>query len=173
MGVAYQLVAAEVDEAVRAAEPAQTYVTRLAAAKAEAGWQLTAGPAVLGADTAVVLDAQILGKPRDRGHALDLLDRLSGRTHEVLTAVALRTAEGLELRVSQSEVSFRRLTAQERLAYWETGEPPGKAGAYAIQGFGAAFIANLRGSYSGVMGLPLYETVELLDAAGVTRWRRS
>jgi septum formation protein len=171
LGVPYQLVAAEVDEATRAGEAAEAYVSRLAAAKAEAGWRATPSRAVLGADTAVVLDQQILGKPRDRQHALDLLQRLSGRTHEVLTAVALRTADGIAMRISHSEVVFRRIMLEECQAYWDTGEPRGKAGGYAIQGFGAAFIANLTGSYSGVMGLPLFETAELLDAAGVPRWR--
>jgi septum formation protein len=93
--------------------------------------------------------------------------------HEVLTAVALRTAGGVGVRLSQTEVTFRGISPKECLAYWETGEPVGKAGAYAIQGFGAAFVSHLRGSYSGVMGLPLFETAELLDAAAVPRWRQS
>jgi len=173
MGVPYQPVAADVDESTFAGEAATAYVSRLAAAKAEAGWRMTSGPAVLGADTAVVLDRQILGKPSDREHALDLLQRLSGRMHEVLTAVALRTAGGVGVRLSQTEVTFRGISPKECLAYWETGEPVGKAGAYAIQGFGAAFVSHLRGSYSGVMGLPLFETAELLDAAAVPRWRQS
>lgn len=173
MGVPYQLVAADVDESTRAGEPAQAYVSRLAAAKAEAGWHISSGPAVLGADTAVVLDQQILGKPRDREHALDLLRRLSARMHEVWTAVALRTAHGVGVRLARTEVTFRDISPEECLAYWQTGEPLGKAGAYAIQGFGAAFVSHLRGSYSGVMGLPLYETAELLDAAAVPRWRQS
>jgi septum formation protein len=173
LGVPYQLVAAEVDESTRAGEAAPDYVSRLAGAKAQAGWASTGGPAVLGADTAVVLDHEILGKPRDRGHGVDMLQRLSGRRHAVLTAVALCTAAGVTLRVSASEVAFRRIPPEECLAYWETGEPLGKAGAYAIQGLGAVFVADLRGSFSGVMGLPLFETAELLDAAGVPRWRRS
>jgi septum formation protein len=173
MGIPYQLVAADVDESTRAGQAASAYVSRLAIAKAEAGWRVSAGPAVLGADTAVVLDQQILGKPRDREHALELLQRLSGRSHAVLTAVALRTANATAVRVSHSEVTFRSLSTQECLAYWETGEPLGKAGAYAIQGFGAAFVARLDGSYSGVMGLPLFETAELLDGAAVPRWCRS
>ena len=127
---------------------------------------------VLAADTAVVLDGDILGKPKDRQDAQAMLGRLSGRTHEVLTAVALRTAQGLNSKVSRNEVTFRRIAAAEARDYWETGEAGDKAGAYAIQGYAAVFIADLRGSYSGVMGLPLYETAELLDQAGVTRWQR-
>ncbi len=178
MGVPYQVVVVEADESLLPAETPDAYVARLAAAKAAAGWQATraraagARPApVLGADTVVVLDGEILGKPRDRDHADRMLGRLSGRTHRVLTAVAVHGDSGLGLRVSQSDVTFRRIEPQERSAYWDTGEPADKAGAYAIQGFAAVFVADLRGSYSGVMGLPIFETAELLDAADVPRWR--
>ena len=125
---------------------------------------------MLAADTAVVLDGKILGKPADRQDAESMLHQLSGRTHEVLTAIALRTAGGLQSRISRSEVSFRAIAAGEARAYWETGEPRDKAGAYAIQGRAAIFIADLRGSFSGVMGLPLFETAELLKSAGVSHW---
>ncbi len=159
-----------VDEAVLPDETPSAYVTRLAAAKAVAGWEgsrdFTHVP-VLAADTAVVLDGQILGKPADGQDAEGMLRQLSGRTHEVLTAVALRTANGLQSRISRSEVTFRSIAAAEARAYWETGEPSDKAGAYAIQGRGAIFIADLRGSYSGVMGLPLFETADLLREAGL------
>jgi septum formation protein len=101
-----------------------------------------------------------------------MLRQLSGRTHEVLTAIALLTVNGLESRISRSEVTFRSLAAEEIRDYWETGEPADKAGAYAIQGRAAVFIAELRGSYSGVMGLPLFETAELLSKAGVWHWPR-
>jgi septum formation protein len=170
IGVPFRVVETEVDEAVRLAETAPAYVLRLAAAKAEAGWErsrdFTQVP-VLAADTAVVLDGKILGKPVDGQDAEGMLRQLSGRTHEVLTAIALRTANGLESRISRSEVTFRGIAAAEARAYWETGEPSDKAGAYAIQGRGAIFIADLRGSYSGVMGLPLFETAELLRNAGL------
>jgi septum formation protein len=180
IGVAFRVVGAAVDEAVRPGEVPAAYVARLAAAKADAGWaNADAGrtpgssePAdapVLAADTAVVLDGKILGKPADRQEGEGMLGRLSGRTHEVLTAIALRTPGGLESRISRSEVTFRRIAADEVRDYWETGEPADKAGAYAIQGRAAVFIADLRGSYSGVMGLPLFETAELLDRAGVLR----
>jgi septum formation protein len=172
IGVSFRVVGTAVDEAVRPAETAPAYVLRLAAAKAEAGWTRTRGASdvpVLAADTAVVLDGTILGKPADRQDAESMLRQLSGRTHEVLTAVALRTAGGLQSRISRSEVTFRAIAAAEAGAYWETGEPRDKAGAYAIQGRAAVFVADLRGSFSGVMGLPLFETAELLHEAGVSR----
>jgi septum formation protein len=118
----------------------------------------------------VVVDGTILGKPADRQDAEAMLRQLSGRTHEVLTAVALRTAAGVQSRISRSEVTFRSIAIPEARAYWDTGEPHDKAGGYAIQGRAAVFIADLRGSYSGVMGLPLFETAQLLGEAGVSRW---
>ena len=169
IGVGFRVVETAVDEAVRLAETAPAYVLRLAAAKAEAGWDGSRDGShvpVLAADTAVVLDGRILGKPADGQDGERMLGQLSGRTHEVLTAIALRTADGLQSRISRSEVTFRSITAGEARAYWETGEPSDKAGGYAIQGLGAIFIADLSGSYSGVMGLPLFETAELLSNAG-------
>jgi septum formation protein len=148
-------------------------VTRVAHAKAEAGWacrDAATGAPVLAADTSVVVDGAILGKPRDRSDAKAMLERLSGRSHEVLTAVALRSESAIESRVSRSSVSFRTIGSAEAQRYWLTGEPRDKAGGYAIQGYGAVFVTNLSGSHSGVMGLPLYETAALLDAAGVPRW---
>jgi septum formation protein len=172
IGVSFQVVAIAVHEAALPGEAPRAYVARLAAAKVDAGWEgrRNAAAPVLAADTAVVLDGRILGKPADREDALDMLGRLSGRTHEVLTAIALRTAQGRLARLSRSEVTFRLIGADEARAYWETGEPCDKAGAYAIQGRAAIFVADLRGSYSGVMGLPLFETAELLGLAGVPHW---
>lgn len=170
IGVPFRVVGAAIDEAVLPDETPLQYVARLAAAKAEAGWERSrdfAHAPVLAADTAVVLDGKILGKPADGQDAEDMLRQLSGRTHEVFTAIALRTANGLQSRISRSEVTFRSIAAAEARGYWETGEPSDKAGAYAIQGLGAIFIADLRGSYSGVMGLPLFETAELLHDAGI------
>jgi septum formation protein len=126
---------------------------------------------VLAADTTVVLDDEIFGKPRDQADAAAMLERLSGRSHQVLTAVALRSENGVESRLSRSVVSFRDIGAEEARRYWQSGEPRDKAGGYGIQGYGAVFVAALSGSYSGVMGLPLYETAHLLDAAGVPRWQ--
>ena len=171
IGVSFRVVSTAVDETVLPGEAPAAYVERLAAAKADDGWDRSrdaAGTPVLAADTAVVLDGRILGKPSNREDAERMLRQLSGRTHEVLTAVALRTADGLQSRISRSEVTFRPLIAGEAQAYWETGEPADKAGAYAVQGRAAIFISDLRGSYSGVMGLPLFETAELLSSAGVS-----
>jgi septum formation protein len=170
IGVAHRVAVAGVDETPRAGEPAAECVRRLALAKAKKVW--TTGLPVLGADTAVVLDEQLLGKPRDRPSALSMLARLSGRSHHVLTAVALVDGRGSEVRVSESEVQFRTLNAAECARYWDSGEPRDKAGGYAIQGLGAIFVSRLLGSYSGVMGLPLCETAALLDAAGVPRWQQ-
>jgi septum formation protein len=174
IGVSFQVIGAELDETARQGESPLAYVSRLAEAKAAAGWERSrdSGDApVLAADTAVVLDGRILGKPAGWNDAMAMLLQLSGRTHEVLTAVALRTAAGLKVKVSQSTVSFRSIDPAEAKAYWQTGEPADKAGAYAIQGYAAIFIDGLKGSYSGVMGLPLFETAALLKAAGVTCWQ--
>jgi septum formation protein len=175
IGVPFRVVGTSVDEAVRPGEVPAAYVERLAAEKAgagRAGSRDEADVPVLAADTAVVLGGKVLGKPVDRRDAEGMLRQLSGRTHEVLTAIALLTVNGLESKISRSEVTFRSLAAEEIRDYWETGEPADKAGAYAIQGRAAVFIADLRGSYSGVMGLPLFETSELLSKAGVWHWPR-
>ncbi|MEP6548849.1 MAG: Maf family protein [Gammaproteobacteria bacterium] len=175
IGVSFRVLGTAVDEAVLPGEVPAAYVARLAAAKAVGGWASRRDCAevpVLAADTAVVLDGKILGKPVDRQDAEGMLRQLSGRTHEVLTAVALRTAHGLQSVISRSDVTFRAISASEAHTYWETGEPRDKAGAYAIQGRAAVFIAHLHGSFSGVMGLPLCETAELLSAAGVSHWHK-
>ena len=169
IAVAHTAVAAQVDESVLPGESPAAYVLRVARAKALALWRGAGAPA-LGADTTVVLQGELFGKPRDREQALAMLAALSGRTHEVLTAVVLAGAAGTFERLSVSRVRMRATTAAERAAYWDTGEPRDKAGAYAIQGLGAVFIESLQGSYSGVMGLPLYETAQLLAAAGVPCW---
>ena len=174
IGVPFRLVAATVDETARPAEAAPAYVLRLAAAKADAGWHADGAgrdAPVLAADTAVVVDGTILGKPADRQDAEAMLRQLSGRTHEVLTAVALRTGAGVQSRISRSEVTFRAIGIPEARAYWETGEPRDKAGGYAIQGRAAVFVVDLRGSFSGVVGLPLFETAQLLGEAGFSHWR--
>ena len=168
LGVAFEVLAVAVDERPLAAELPADHVCRLALSKARAGAAKAApGDCVLGADTVVVLDGEIFGKPAHAGHAAEMLRRLSGRTHAVLSAVACLHEGAHELRLSESRVTFRPLAAAEIAAYCATGEPLDKAGAYAIQGRAAAFIRHLEGSYSGVMGLPLYETAELLTAAGV------
>jgi septum formation protein len=178
IGVPHAVLEVSVDETPRPDEDPVAYVSRLAVAKAEAGRDLlirrdSVRPLVLGADTAVVVGGQLFGKPADRAHALAMLRQLSGRTHRVSTAVALAADGGTALRISHSDVTFRALREDECAAYWETGEPRGKAGAYAVQGLAASFITDLRGSYSGVMGLPLFETAEMLDAAGAPRWQQA
>lgn len=155
----------DIDETPRTGEPPAQYALRLAEEKARVLWQRLE-PAerrpVLAADTTVALGLEILGKPLDREDAARILARLSGRAHEVHTAVALLHEGGADARVSTSTVTFRDLSDAEIEWYWRTGEPADKAGAYAVQGHGAIFIRHLAGSYSGVMGLPLYETWELL-----------
>jgi septum formation protein len=172
IAVPFQILKVEVDETVAPGESPLAYVSRLADAKAEAGRRLAgqagASPrSVIAADTAVVIDGEILSKPRDRADGLRMLRLLSGRAHEVLTAVALAAGGRMNACVSRSEVTFRAIDPAEALGYWDTGEPRDKAGGYAIQGRGAVFVADLHGSYSGVMGLPLYETAALLRQAGI------
>lgn len=171
IGVTHEVLAVTVDETPHPGETAREYVVRVALEKARAGRALLApGHAlpVLGADTSVVVADTVLGKPVDRADAIAMLTRLSGGTHAVLSAVALVGPGGEATRLSTSHVTFRTLTERECAAYWGTGEPADKAGAYAIQGLAAVFIARLEGSYSGVMGLPLYETAELLKESGIT-----
>jgi septum formation protein len=161
----------DVDERVMDGESPQDYVTRIAKAKAELGWvrvlqrRLRPNP-VLGADTSVIIDGELLGKPEGRQDAERMLTMLSGRSHQVLSAVALCYRELVELRLSSTTVEFRTLTEQEIRRYVATGEALDKAGAYAIQGRGAAFVRSISGSYSGVMGLPLFEMVELMQHFG-------
>ena len=176
LGLAFELVDSDVDETAMPAEDARALVARLASAKAEAGARAVAGmPAapVLGADTVVEIDGEILGKPRDLAHAEATLAKLSGRCHRVWSAVALRGGGALRLRVSRTEVCFRLLEQRERRLYCESEEVLDKAGAYAIQGIGATFVERLDGSPSGVMGLPLRETADLLREAGIDVLARS
>ncbi|MBI3773843.1 MAG: septum formation inhibitor Maf [Gammaproteobacteria bacterium] len=168
IGVVHEIIAAEVDENPLPSEAPEVYVIRMALAKARAGASrlTTRKLPVLGADTSVVLDGQILGKPRDQVDGIAMLQRLAGRSHQVLTAVALVDPEDLEhaaTRLSISSVSFRQIDDAECQAYWQTGEPADKAGGYGIQGYAAIFIQHLEGSFSGVMGLPLFETAELMQ----------
>jgi nucleoside triphosphate pyrophosphatase len=171
IGVPHSVSAAHIDEAVLPGEGAADYVVRMACAKAGAVHGRGGGLPVLAADTTVVIDGLICGKPADEAQAVAMLQRLSGRSHQVLTAVALAADAGVAFRLSASEVRFRRLSRAECAAYWRTGEPRDKAGGYAVQGRAAVFIEHLSGSYSGVMGLPLFETAQLLAAAGISCWR--
>jgi septum formation protein len=165
IGVTHTVRAVDIDETPLAGEAPAQYALRLARQKAQALWQclpVAERRPVLAADTTVALGAEILGKPVDRADAARILGRLSGVEHQVHTAVALLHQAGAGERLSTSTVSFRPLLPAEIDAYWDTGEPADKAGAYAVQGRAAIFIRHLSGSYSGVMGLPLYETWELL-----------
>lgn len=187
IGVPHQVVYADIDESWLSNEKPEVYVQRVALSKAQAGWHVTREEIpdhclpVLAADTCVVLDNAVLGKPKSQAHARDMLRSLSGKTHQVMTSVAMVTAnneatpnrtpttvatnrESVILSVSQ--VTFREISESEMATYWHTGEPVDKAGGYAIQGLGATFVQRLEGSYSGVMGLPLFETAALLRQLG-------
>ena len=170
IGVPHTVVAAHVDESLLPAEAPTDYVARLARLKATTVRQRGEPLPVLAADTTVVFEGAVYGKPSGRADGLAMLATLAGRTHQVLTAVALATERGVALQLNCSSVRFRNIARAEIEAYWDTGEPRDKAGGYAIQGYGAAFVAALSGSYSGVMGLPLFETVELLREAGIHYW---
>lgn len=168
----------DLDEAVHQGETPTAYVERIARAKAHAGWRRLEQrnlprAAVLAADTTVAIDGRILGKPADRRDAAVMLAALSGRRHEVFSAVALKYEAQLECAVSVSEVDFKVLGDDEIRQYVATGECDDKAGAYAIQGRAAQFVSALHGSFSGVMGLPLFETAQLLERMGAQRERRA
>jgi len=177
IGVSFTVLAVDIDETLKNNEIAKDYVIRLAKEKALAGWNKSRfnEKVVLGSDTAVVINGEILGKPENEQDAKRMLLLLSGKTHQVMTAVALAQATEnssqpeLEHILSVSEVSFKVLSATEIERYIASGECNGKAGAYAIQGVAAVFITHLSGSYSGVMGLPLYETMALLNKVGISQ----
>ncbi|CAD5198634.1 Maf family protein [Pseudomonas sp. FEN] len=177
IGVPFSTISAEIDETPLPDESPLAYVERLARGKAAVGrarlsaGQSAAGTCVLGADTAVVLDGRILGKPLDEADAVAMLLALSAREHEVLTAIAVLDGERCESRVVRSLVKFRTINSEEAHTYWSSGEPRDKAGAYAIQGLAAVFVAGLNGSYSAVVGLPVCETAELLGHFGIPCWQ--
>ncbi|MCH4561620.1 Maf family nucleotide pyrophosphatase [Halomonas sp. EGI 63088] len=169
IGVRVEVCPVDVDETPRPGEAAVDYVTRLARAKALAGARRSPLP-TLGADTAVVRDGAILGKPRDREHAAAMLRSLSGRDHQVLTAAAVTGPAGLLDVWVSTRVVMREIGEAEIDAYWATGEPADKAGGYAIQGLAAVFVERIEGSHSAVVGLPLFETAALLRRQGVPLW---
>lgn len=175
IGVSFSQLSVPVDETPFEAELPDLYVQRLAREKALAGLARVddRSACVLGADTIVVLDQQILGKPLDKADALATLQALSGREHQVMTAVAVASNSDCRVRLVTSRVRFRAIGAEEAEAYWASGEPQDKAGSYAIQGWGAVFVAELEGSYSAVVGLPLCETAQMLGAYGVKCWTKS
>jgi septum formation protein len=169
LGLRFEVVVADVDESPKTGEPPRDYVLRVAKAKATAVARLIGRPElpVLAADTAVVLEGAILGKPKDREDGLNMLARLGGRRHQVSSGVALWNRGGVKTVLNESWVRLRAIDAAEAAAYWDSGEPQDKAGGYGIQGVGAVFVEHLEGSYSGVMGLPLAETAALLKQAGI------
>ena len=172
IGVPFTTVSAPIDETPLAEENAEVYVERLARAKAAAGLaHITGAGVVLGADTAVVLDGRILGKPESREHGLAMLAELAGREHQVLTAVALDDGQQVRSLCVVSTVRFRSISSDEARRYWASGEPLDKAGGYAIQGLAAIFVTALSGSYSAVVGLPLSETADLLGQFGIPCWQ--
>lgn len=170
LGVRFQVLTADIDETPVPDENPEQYVQRLAREKAQTilrSAQRPADLAVLGADTIVVCDGQLLGKPDGADQAAVMLSQLSARTHRVLTAVCVCNDETFQLRLSDTDVTFRALSAGDIDCYIRSGEPFGKAGAYAVQGLGAVFVTGISGSYSGVVGLPLFETAQLLRDFGV------
>lgn len=174
IGVSCVPAPVDLDESVLPNESPETYVRRLAVAKARAGLQKHAGQGcALGSDTSVVINGEILGKPADESEAVAMLQRLSGKTHQVMTAVALVSSERTDSCVVVTDVTFRNLTLEECRRYWLTGEPHDKAGGYGIQGLGAVFVTAIRGSYSAVVGLPLAETAELLYKHGINVWQQA
>ena len=165
--LAYQVIPVDIDETHLEGEGAEQFVKRLAVEKAKAGYKLNSDHPVLGSDTIVVIDGEILGKPENKMHFLEMFKLLSGQKHRVMTAVAIYDGKQAQCAISKSEVEFELLSQQQVEAYWNTGEPEGKAGGYAVQGIAAQFIRNISGSYSGIMGLPLYETTKLLEQQGI------
>lgn len=165
MGVDFKVIPVDVDETPVADESPEDYVVRVAIDKAEAGFNTDHAMPVLAADTAVICNRQIIGKPRNRSDFLDIFASLSNNTHQVITGVAvIGNAPGphLQSALSINHVEFGPVNQTRASRYWETGEPQDKAGGYAIQGLGAVFVRRINGSYSGIMGLPVYETAELL-----------
>lgn len=174
IGVHFTVAPANIDESQRQGESAVDYVTRMAVEKAATGRiDQQQGVAVLGADTAVVCGQQVFGQPSDRSDARRMLLALSDKTHSVLSAVAVDNGIKRSMLLSETRVTFRSISAQDCDNYWQTGEPLGKAGGYAIQGFGAIFVAHLEGSYSGVVGLPIAETEVLLKQFSIPLWQHA
>lgn len=171
IGVEFEVRVNPVDETPFAAEKPADYVRRLAIIKAQASVQADDTRPVLGADTTVVCNGEILGKPANLSDAKRILGMLSGRAHQVMTAIALVQGQQIQSEVVVTDVVFRSLSDAEIEAYWASGEPCDKAGAYGIQGKGAVFVARIEGSYSAVVGLPLAETAALLTKSGVPLWQ--
>ena len=172
IGVTFQIAPADIDETPMSQELPIDYVQRMAQEKARHVIDTVVGSSavVLGADTSVVLGNTIYGKPRNQEEAMAMLAELSGKTHQVFTAVAMGNNQRCVLKLSATDVKFRELDPRECLEYWKTGEPLDKAGGYAIQGLGAVFVEKISGSFSGVVGLPIEQTAQLLQAFKVPVW---
>ncbi len=173
IGVSFHCCPVDIDETPQPEEPAQAYVERLALEKAAVCRQLNSEAVVLGSDTSVVVDGQILGKPVDEADAVRMLLLLSGRRHQVMTAVAVVDGERQRVETVITEVMFVELDEARCRDYWRTGEPCDKAGAYGIQGLGAVLVRCIEGSYSAVVGLPLMQTAALLQQFDIPVWQRS
>jgi septum formation protein len=172
IGVSFRVLAQDIDESQQTAEQAEAYVRRIAKEKAHSALSTLAdNEVVLAADTTVLCDGQILGKPTSEAEAVAMLAQLSGREHQVLTAVTVADSHRQQQALGKAWVSFRPIDEAEAHRYWASGEPQGKAGAYAIQGLAAVFVQSLRGSYSAVVGLPLFETAALLEDFGICCWQ--
>lgn len=170
IGVNFRKLTVDIEEVKKEDESPELYVQRVALDKALAGWQSNERDIdipVLGADTEVVIDNQVLGKPQNKQHAIEMLGLLSGREHRVISAVAFVQGEKKKVLTNINKVFVRDLTEQEKYSYCDTGESQDKAGGYGIQGKAAMFISHLEGSFSGIMGLPLYETSLLLSEFGI------
>ena len=168
MGFSFDVDPADIDETPVKDEGAEAYVARLAQTKAKARWQ--PGQLNLGADTIVVRGGVLLGKPENRAHCIEMLQQLSGESHQVFTGVSLFDGDKSYTKVVASTVYLRAIIVDEAGSYWDTGEPQDKAGAYALQGLGGIFVQRVEGSYSNVIGLPMLETEELLNRAGFITW---
>jgi len=180
IGVNYSLLSVSVEELLLSNETPAQAVIRLAELKARAGVQKMSlehatnlNVAVLGADTIVVVDNEILGKPRNQNHAAEMMHKLSGRTHQVMSAISIQNEHRVETVVAMTEVSFNPISEAEISDYWQSGEPIDKAGGYGIQGLGAAFVAKIAGSYSGVVGLPIEKLVPMLKEFDIPIWQKS
>ncbi len=176
IGVQFEVLCVDVEERQASDESAQDYVKRLACDKSAAGWHKLSMSGkslapVMGADTIVVLNGEVLEKPRDQADGVNMLMTLSGQVHEVFTAVAITSGKTQAAQICRTEVQFSEITPESARAYWHTGEPHDKAGGYGIQGAGALFVEKISGSYSAVVGLPLFETQQLLAQFGIGVWQ--
>lgn len=176
IGVEHRAISVHIDERSHINESPQDYVQRLSKGKAESGWLFAKDNGleplpVLGSDTTVVLDGEILGKPANLEQCVSTLLALSGKVHQVMTAVTIKHAHRVETVLSVTDVTFRELIEDDAVRYWNTGEPQDKAGSYGIQGYGGVFVEHIAGSYSGVVGLPIEKTVELLKLFRVPFWQ--